>query len=109
MVKLINFVDKPATIEFDKSGKGSVPLDPSHDLPTGAFRRVHLRIGSTQASKYSLYFGKISNTTLAEPKGGKIDGRIHSYDIDGPEISLLLTGGPKHGTEKVKLWVYLTD
>lgn len=53
--------------------------------------------------------GKISGSTLAMtvdsfPLGGVT---VHSYDLDGPEISLVLTGGPANTPVNIQAWVYL--
>jgi hypothetical protein len=53
--------------------------------------------------------GKISGSTLAMvvdsfPLGA---GTVHTYDLNGPEISLVLTGGPANTAVNIQAWVYL--
>lgn len=54
--------------------------------------------------------GKISGTTLAQtletfPLG--TSGKIHTYDVVGPEFSLVVTGGPANATVPIQAWVFL--
>jgi hypothetical protein len=54
--------------------------------------------------------GKISGTTLAEdiaqfPLGTA--GQIHSFDVVGPEFSVVLTGGPASTSVPIQAWLFL--
>jgi hypothetical protein len=104
--KLYNFVDTPATVAYSGAGEAPVPLNGGIVDVTG-FRQVSVRIGSTKASSFSLYMGKISGSTLSVENSRPIDGAIHTFDVVGPEITLSLHGGQPRSREKVQLWVYL--
>jgi hypothetical protein len=105
--KLFNFVDTPATIQYSQFGEGQVPLDANPIIDVTGYRRVNVRIGSTKASSWSLYMGKISGSTLSVENMQAVDNAIHSFDVTGPEIALWLKGGTPKSREKVQLWVYL--
>jgi hypothetical protein len=54
--------------------------------------------------------GKISGETLAEevasfPLSGS--GKIHSFDVVGPEFSVVLTGATPKATVPIQGWVFL--
>jgi len=56
------------------------------------------------------YMGKLSGSTLAEtiaqfPLG--TTGQIHSFDVIGPEFSVVLTGGPASTSVPIQAWVFL--
>jgi hypothetical protein len=109
--RLINFVDTPASITFSQSGKAWVPLDPqtSNIISTTGYRKVNIRIGTTSATSIMVNMGKISGPTLSQMFTQTMSQKIHTYDVVGPEMVLWLTGGPPNKTEKVQLWVYLSQ
>jgi hypothetical protein len=54
--------------------------------------------------------GKLSGTTLGEtvatfPLGTA--GQIHSFNVIGPEFSVVLTGGPATTDVPIQAWVFL--
>jgi hypothetical protein len=54
--------------------------------------------------------GKLSGTTLGQtiaqfPLGTA--GQIHSFDVIGPEFSVILTGGPANTDVPIQAWVFL--
>jgi hypothetical protein len=54
--------------------------------------------------------GKITGSTLAEvvehfPLGTA--GHIHSFDVIGPEFSVVLTGGPPKAKVPIQAWLFL--
>jgi hypothetical protein len=111
--RLINFVDQPATIRYSQFGQGQVQLDP----PTGGildirqFRKASIRVGSTRATSFQVFMGKISNATLSEIRliVQPPDQKIHTLEVVGPEMTLFLMGGAPNSQEQVQLWVYLTS
>jgi len=54
--------------------------------------------------------GKISGSTLAQTVGQFPLGtaaQIHSFNVIGPEFSLVLTGGPGNTEVPIQAWVFL--
>ncbi len=54
--------------------------------------------------------GKISGWTLGElvgqfPAGAA--GKIHTYEVTGPELEVSLTGGPPNTDVPIQAWVFL--
>jgi hypothetical protein len=54
--------------------------------------------------------GKITGSTLAEaleqfPLGTA--GHIHSFDVIGPEFSVVLSGGPPKAKVPIQAWLFL--
>ncbi len=109
--RFINFVDTPASIKYSQGGEAQVPLDPQTGgiIDVSGFRRISILIGSTKASSFEVFIGKISGTTLAQRNGQPIDHKIHTFEVVGPQIILWLMGGPTNSQEKVQLWVYLSS
>jgi hypothetical protein len=111
--RLINFVDQRATINYSQFGEAQVQLN----APTGGildirrFRRVNIRVGSTKATSFQVFMGKISIATLSEIRlvVQPPDQRIHTLEVVGPEMTLFLMGGPPNTQERVQLWVYLSS
>jgi hypothetical protein len=111
--RLINFVDQPTTIKYSQFGQGQVQLDPQTGgiLDIRQFRKVSIRVGSTHATSFQVFMGKISNATLSEIRliVQPPDQKIHTLEVVGPEMTLFLMGGPPNSQEQVQLWVYLTS
>jgi hypothetical protein len=107
--RLYNFVDTPATIDYSSSGEATVPLNPDGTgiISIRRYRQVSVLIGTTSATSLSLAMGKISNTTLSAERAIPLDGQIHTFDVVGPELVLVLRNGTPNSTETVQLWVYL--
>lgn len=58
----------------------------------------------------SCQMGKISGTTLSDVVGQfplGTAGVIHSFDVIGPEFSLVLVGGPPNTDVPIQAWVFL--
>jgi hypothetical protein len=56
------------------------------------------------------YMGKITGQTLSQvvaqfPLG--TGGQIHTFDVIGPEFSVVLTGGPANTDVPIQAWVFL--
>jgi len=107
--RFINLVDNPAAITYSQFGEAQVPLDPQTGgvLHLEEFRQVSFRIGSTKASSFNMFMGKISGPTLSTRYIGPIDDVIHTFEVVGPEMTLFLMGGAPRSKEQVQLWVYL--
>lgn len=108
--KFINHVDSPVEVSFDRFGNFWVPLDGRRILDIRDCRRLHFEIGTSRTSvtDYRIAMGKISGATLAQTFPGTPDARIHSMDVIGPQMTLLLEG-PPDTTTTIQLWVWLTD
>jgi hypothetical protein len=108
--KLYNHVDTPASITYNASGQAQVVLDPAIGsiISVAGYHRVSIRIGTTKATSFMLNMGKISNTTLSRIITRSINQQIHTFDVVGPEMVLVLVGGPPNTTESVRLWVFLS-
>lgn len=105
--KLYNLVDTPAAMVYGQFGDAQVRLDTNPIIDVTGYRQVSVRIGPTKASSWSLTMGKISGATLAVEHMRPIDNAIHTFEVLGPEIALVLKGGAPKSREKVQLWVYL--
>ena len=58
----------------------------------------------------SCTMGKISGSTLAQSVGQfplGTAGQIHTFDVIGPEFSVVLTGGPPNTDVPIQAWVFL--
>lgn len=105
--KLYEFVDTPAAVIYGQLGDAQVRLDTNPIVDVTGYRQVSIRIGETKATAWSLAMGKISGATLAVEHTRSIDNSVHTFEVVGPEIALVLKGGPPRSREKVQLWVYL--
>ena len=111
--RLINFADQPVTIRYNQFGQAQVQLN----APTGGildvsqFRRANICVGSTNATSFQVFMGKISNATLSEIRliVQPPDRKIHTLEVVGPEMTLFLMGGAPNSQENVQLWVYLSS
>ena len=109
--RIINFVDTPATITYDAQGEGAVQLHPTlgHIIRVAGYRKVSICVGGTQAKSFQIVMGKLLGATLGQAITRPINNDIHAFDIIGPHLALLLTGGSAGATEKVQLWVFLSS
>jgi len=105
--QLYNFVDTPVSVTYSQFGEVQVPLEADPIIDVTGFRQVSFLIGQTKATSWSLFMGKISGATLSVDNAGPIDQAIHTFDVVGPEIVLVLRGGKPKTKEKIQLWVYL--
>jgi hypothetical protein len=107
--RFFDFVDTPASIHYSQFNEAQVPLDPKTGdiIDVTQFRTVSMLIGSTKATSFSLFMGKISGATLSQEFNVPIDEAIHTFDVIGPEITLFLKNGNPNSDENVQLWVYL--
>ncbi|HKF42360.1 MAG TPA: hypothetical protein VKG01_04615 [Thermoanaerobaculia bacterium] len=107
--RFLNFVDSPAVIAYGPSGEAQVQLDPQTGsiVDVTTYRTISVRTGPSSASTGELVIGKISGTTLAALSTWPLDKQIHTFDVVGPQMVLLLKGGPPNSSENVQLWVYL--
>jgi hypothetical protein len=108
-VRFINLADSPAVLKYSQFGEAFVNLDPTVGgvIDVSGYRWVSIRIGSTKATSCEMAMGKISNQTLAQAYNVPLDGKIHTFEINGPQMTLVLKGGQPNSTENVKMWVYL--
>ena len=111
--RLINFVDQPATITYSQFGQAQVQLDPQTGgiLDVHQFRRANICVGSTNATSFQVFMGKISNATLSEIRHivQPPNHKIHTLEVVGPEMTLWFMGGAPNTQEQVQLWVYLSS
>jgi hypothetical protein len=109
--RLFNFVDTPATITYGASGEGRVVLDPASGgvVSLAGFHKVFVRIGTTRATGILVNMGKISGATLSQFFARPMSQQTQTFDVIGPQMVLVLTGGPPNTTERVQLWVFLSS
>ena len=58
----------------------------------------------------SVHMGKISGSTLSATVGSFALNSatiIHKFAVVGPEVSVVLTGGPPNTTVGINAWVFL--
>ncbi len=108
--RLFNRVDQPVTVTYSASGEGRVVLDQAIGsiVRVAGYRKLSILLGSTKATSVDLYFGKISNATLSQRTSIPVDRKIHSFDVVGPEMLIVLVGGPPNTTESVQIWAFLS-
>lgn len=109
-VLFINLVDTRAQIDYNQHGVATVPINQvqtSMPLEVSKYRRISVMIGNCNAKSARMYIGKISGPTLAEAYEIPLDYNVHTFEVIGPQMRLLLLGGPPNMSEKVKIWVYL--
>jgi hypothetical protein len=110
--RFINLADTPASISYGQNGETYAPLDAQSNatiIDVSAFRKINVCIGPTKATYFTVSIGKIGGRTFAQGFLQLMDNKIHTYDVIGPQMSLLLMGGPPNSTEKVSLWIYLSS
>jgi hypothetical protein len=89
-----------------------VPLLPNGGdiLDVSQFRKVHVLFGQTGVQSADLLIGKISGSTLAMRETVQPSSKIQTFVLNGPEMMLALLKPPgATGTERIQLWLFLTD
>jgi hypothetical protein len=83
-------------------------------LNVEAFDKVNLEIIQWPHAALTLNvvcdFGKITGPTLAQTVAQfplATRGQIHTFDVIGPEFSVVLTGGPPNTTVPIQAWAVL--
>jgi len=83
-------------------------------LNVEAYNKVNIEIiqwpHATVSMSVSCDMGKISGETLAQTVGQfalGTAGQIHSFNVIGPEFSVVLTGGPPNTDVPIQAWVFL--
>ena len=124
--KLYNFTDRPYNVTFNSVGWALVNLEPQSSTPsiakTSGYREVCLDISrgsNSNVNGFLLFMGIIghqltpesSQTTLAEyglsgTFGLPYSSQVMCHDVDGPEMSLLLSGHA-NTTDSLRFWVQL--
>jgi hypothetical protein len=98
------------TFKTDKLGQ----IFMTGPLNVEAFSKVNVEIIQWPHAAVSMTvmctMGKISGSTLAQivaqfPLG--TGGQIHTFDVIGPEFSVVLTGGPANTDVPIQAWVFL--
>lgn len=107
--RFIDLVTNPAQVTYSRLGEGLVDLGPNRYIKVTGYRKVSVRLGSTQATELVVVLGKISGETLSTWHRLPIEQRTYTFDITGPELGIWLFGGPANATESVDCWVYLTS
>ena len=107
-VRFINLVDPPAAIQYSRHGQALVPLDPlASVIDLGGYRRVSVCVGGTRARSCELIAGRLGGTSRSQRFLVPLDGRIHSFDVAGPQLALWLNGGAALSSERVLVSMYL--
>ena len=83
-------------------------------LNVEAFSKVNLEIIQWPHSAVSMTvtcnMGKISGSTLAQTVGQfplGTAGQIHTFEVIGPEFTVVLTGGPANADVPIQAWAFL--
>jgi hypothetical protein len=83
-------------------------------LNVEAFSKVNLEIIQFPSAAVNMTvgcdMGKITGETLAQTVGQFPLGtaaQIHTFDVIGPEFSVVLTGGPPNTAVPIQAWVFL--
>lgn len=108
--KLIQFVDTPLAVTYSASGEAYVQWPGGGNvLSLNGYTLVSMEVlGSAHTKTYDVIIGKISGSTLSSvvAAGVAAGTKIHSYQVIGPELGIVLHGAP-NTTEHIQLWVYL--
>lgn len=107
--KLFQFVDTPFVAKYSAGGEAFVIFAGSSIVSVDGYTKVCVEVLGTAITKsFDLMMGKISGATLADRVANNqaADAHIHSYQVLGPEVAMVLKGTPKT-TDKVQLWMYL--
>ena len=107
--KFIEITGEDAFIRFDTGGVFNLPLDPDTGwvLDIRGYRRVSIYISSQKATQRTLYMGRLSGVYAAQTYPLYADKNIHTFDVVGPEMGILLNG-PREASEQIECWVYLS-
>ena len=83
-------------------------------LDVQAYNKVHVEIiqwpHAPVNMSVSCSMGKLSGSTLGQTVGQfplGTAGLIHTFDVIGPEFSVILTGGPPKTDVPIQAWVFL--
>ena len=97
---------------FTTDAQGSILLSGIIDIKD--YRQVDLEIvqssGNGPNLTVSVYMGKISGTTLSQVVGTFPLGSaasIHTFNVIGPEINVVLAGGPANTVVSIHAWLFL--
>ena len=108
-VQYINFVDTELTLHFDAGGSAAAMLtsanNPAVDI-TG-FRKVNILGSYGQNFTCRMLMGQISLGTLAASYDVPLDGKIHTFEVHGPQMMLQFDNGPANTTKHLPLMIYL--
>jgi hypothetical protein len=106
--KFYQFVDTPYHVTYSAYGEAFVDFPPKY-LKIDGFRQVSVAVaGTAHTHSFDLRMGKISGATFTDTVAfnQSADKKIHTYNVTGPEMNLVLKGDP-NTTDDVALWLYL--
>ncbi len=108
-VQLINFIDTTLSIQFDASGEATAmltsPNNPTVDL-TG-FRKINILGPHGQNFLCRMLMGQIVPGTMAATYAVPLDGKIHTFEVHGPQMMVEFTNGPTNTTTQIQFMIYL--
>lgn len=97
---------------FTTNAQGNIFLSGIVDIRP--YRQVDLEIiqfpGSVPNLTVTVMMGKISGSTLAQTVGTFPLGspaKIHTFTVVGPEVSVVLEGGPPNTAVNIQAWLFL--
>jgi len=97
---------------FETDAHGQIFMTGPVDI--SGFSKVNLQITQFPHAAVTMtvncFIGKISGETLSElvasfPLG--TTGPIHSFDVIGPELNVILVGGPPATSVPIQAWLFL--
>jgi hypothetical protein len=97
--------------DFETDAHGQIFMTGPVDV--SQFAKVNLQVTQfphAAAMTVTCFMGKISGDTLSQvmatfPLG--TTGRIHSFQVIGPEFNVVLTGGPPNVSVPIQAWLFL--
>jgi len=111
--QFLQFVDTPYTVQYPSGPEvvAQVPVNWGGTIGSfvsvNGYRQAYVLVAGTSITKsFNFVMGKISGVTAAQSWNQPADGKIHAFDIQGPQISIWLNGTPG-ATDHVQLWLYL--
>ncbi len=108
-VQYINYVDTKLTLQFSATGSANAmlvsPNDPTVDI-TG-FRKISILVASGHNFDCQMKMGQVEPNTMVATYDVPLDGKIHTFSVQGPQMMLSFFNGPANATRQIQLMVYL--
>lgn len=95
-------------IQYDAGGFAWIMLDPTSGqfLDIAGYRQLSVWVSAQNAVACTLMMGTISGETAAQAFPVPVDGNIHTFNVQGPEMALYMNG-PANAQDQIQLWVFL--
>ena len=108
-VQYINFVDTKLTLQFSATGSAKAMLTSASDATVDitGFRKISILAPPGLSFTCQMKMGQVALNTLVASYDVPLDGKIHTFDVQGPQMMLSFSNGPANSTKQIQLMVYL--